>query len=167
MKSRLRFTANVSRFDVNMSLHFIGIPDELVMQMADKFPFRVFCSIKSHRFPAAIVKHGLDGFVIQMGNQTVKAAKIRAGEEVEVLLEKDETEHGYEMPEEFEELLLQDEDGKEAWDALTKGAQRSFLYYLCSAKTQETKIKRGILILKRAREIIAEKAKKAKLKSDR
>jgi hypothetical protein len=165
MKSKIQLNTEVLKFHSNLALHYIQIPDELVLSMANSFPFRVFCTINNHRFPAAIVKHGIDGFIIQMGNQTIKSAKVIVGDQIEILLERDDTEHGYEMPEEMIELLLQDEDGRKAWDSLTKGAQRSFLYYLSTGKSQETRIKRSILILKRAQEIIAEKTKKARAKA--
>ncbi len=143
-----------------MGLHYITVPDDLALLMSDKFPFRVFCRANESEVPAAIVKHGMDGFIIQMGKQTLKKLKLNPHSDFEVVLVEDLTSHGYEIPEEFEELLLQDDEGREAWEQLTKGAQRSYLYYLNTGKSSETRIKRSIIILQRAREIVARKSAK-------
>lgn len=164
MSNSVILHTEVQKFDSNLGLHYICIPDEIALQFSTKFPFRVFCTIKSHTFPAAIIKHGLDGFIIQMGKQTIKAAICQLGENLQIQLVEDKTEHGFVMPEEFIELLSQDDLGSEAWSQLTTGAQRSFLHYLVSAKSQETRIKRSITILNRAREIVAEKRRKSKQK---
>lgn len=165
MNQSIIFKAELLKFDVNLALHYIQVPEELISEFATKFPFRVFCTIKTHTFPAAIVKHGIDGLVIQMGKQTIKASGCRLGEELVVTLVQDDTEHGYAMPEEFIVLLDQDTEGREAWEELRPGAQRSLLYYLVGAKSQETRIKRSLIILKRAREIKAERVKKANQKN--
>lgn len=164
MNQVITFNTQLQKFELNLGLHYIVVPFELAVAFAVKFPFRVFCTIKAHTFPAAIVKHGIDGFIIQMGKQTLKSANCQLGEEFVVILEQDHTEHGYVMPEEFLVLLDQDDEGREAWESLTAGAQRSLLYYLVSAKSQETRIKRSILLLKRAQELKFEKIKKSKLK---
>ena len=110
------FKTELLKFDVNLTLHYIVVPYELAIDFADKYPFRVFCTIKSHTFPAAIIKHGIDGLIIQMGRQTIKAAKCLLGEDLQVKLDQDNTEHGYVMPEELIVLLDQDDEGLRARD---------------------------------------------------
>ena len=162
LKKTENFKTYIDRFDKGMTFHYISVPAEIALSMAEKFPFRVICTIRNKDFPAAIVKHGIEGFVIQMGKQTLKKFEGVHGEEVEVTLKRDESEHGYEIPEEFAELLAQDEAGRAEWEKLTPGAQRSYLYYLNTGKSVDTRIKRALVILQRAREINAEKARKAK-----
>ncbi len=142
------------------SLHFIIIPHEIAAVLSDKFPFRVLCTMNGFTFHAGIVKRGLDGFVIQMGMKTVKSCNIALGQEVEVKIQADETEYGYELPEEMQELLLQDDIGRDNWEALNPGHKRSLLHYVCSTKNPELRIKRSLIILQRAAEIRAERKKK-------
>jgi hypothetical protein len=156
----IKFKTFLKKFEHGMCLHYIAVPDTLALKMSNKFPFRVFCRVNQSAVPAAIVKHGVDGFIIQMGKQTLKKLKLNPHSDFEVVLVEDLTSHGYEIPEEFEELLLQDDEGREAWEQLTKGAQRSYLYYLNTGKSSETRIKRSIIILQRAREIVARKSAK-------
>ncbi|MEX1188464.1 MAG: YdeI/OmpD-associated family protein [Bacteroidia bacterium] len=155
MLNQVEFKSYLNKFNTGLGLHYIHVPELHALSMASKFPHRVFCTVNDAQFPAAIVKHGEDGFIIQMGKQTLKSIKVDLRNEFEVLLVTDTTEHGYEIPEEFKEYLKQDEEGRVAWEKLTSGNQRSFLHYLCSAKTSDTRIKRSNIILKRAKEIIA------------
>lgn len=157
MKAKVSYKTQLYQFNVGLKLHYIHVPEDVAFSMTNKFPFRVFCKMNDYEFPAAIVKHGEDGLIIQMGKQTIKKANVDLHDEIEVQLKRDDTEHGFDIPAEFEELLLQDEDGRLAWEKLTPGNQRSFLHYLNSSKTMDTTIKRSITVLKRAQEKAAKK----------
>lgn len=162
MKAIASYKTQLFQFNDGLKLHYIQVPEDVAFSMTDKFPFRIFCKMNDYEFPAAIVKHGIDGLIIQMGKQTIKKAKVDLHNEIEVQLKRDNTDHGFDIPVEFEELLLQDEDGRLAWEKLTPGAQRSYLHYLNSCKSSDTKIKRSIAVLQRAQEIVAKKAVKNK-----
>ncbi len=100
--------------------------------------------IKLHR----ALKRNKDGeTLITLGKSTLKDAKKEMGEIIEIWLEKDETEFGYEMPEELAEVMLQDPEGDKAFRNLKPGMQRSFLHYIVSAKTVDTRIKRSLQLI--------------------
>ncbi len=143
-----------------LSLVYIQIPHEIALGLSQSFPCRVICTMNGFSFHAGIVKRGLDGFIIQMGKKSAKNSKLEVGQQVEVKLEPDTTEYGYELPEEMQELLLQDDIGRYNWEALNPGHKRSLLHYVCSTKNPELRLKRSILILQRAAEIRAERLKK-------
>ncbi|WP_417612827.1 YdeI/OmpD-associated family protein [Owenweeksia hongkongensis] len=84
---------------------------------------------------------------ISLGKSTLKQAKINPDLEVSLYLEIDETEFGYEMPEELMELMRQDPEGDKAFRELKPGLQRSFLHYIVSAKTVDTRIKRSLKLI--------------------
>ena len=84
---------------------------------------------------------------ITLGKSTLKQAKINPEEELSLYLELDETEFGYEMPEEFAEVIRQDPEGDKAFRNLKPGMQRSFLHYIVSAKTVDTRIKRSLKLI--------------------
>jgi len=143
-----------------LSLVYIQIPHEIALGLSQSFPCRVICTMNGFSFHAGIVKRGLDGFIIQMGKKSVKSSKLEVGQQVEVKLAPDTTEYGYELPEEMQELLLQDDIGRDNWEALNPGHKRSLLHFVCSTKNPELRLKRSILILQRAAEIRAERLKK-------
>jgi uncharacterized protein YdeI (YjbR/CyaY-like superfamily) len=66
---------------------------------------------------------------------------------VSVLLKKDESEYGLPMPEELQELLLQDEEGDRLFHALTIGKQRTLLYIVGSVKDTGKRISRALAIV--------------------
>ena len=53
------------------------------------------------------------------------------------------------MPEEFQEVLNQDEEGRQLFEQLKPGLQRSFLYYINTAKMVDTRINRSLQLIER------------------
>ena len=84
---------------------------------------------------------------ITLGKSTLKQARINPEYEVSLYLELDETEFGYEMPEELLEVMRQDPEGEKAFLDLKPGMRRSFLHYIVSAKTVDTRIKRSLKLI--------------------
>ena len=48
-------------------------------------------------------------------------------------------------------VLSQDDAGKEAWDKLTTGYQRSLIHYITSVKNVDSRIKRALDLINRAK----------------
>jgi len=55
------------------------------------------------------------------------------------------------IPEELEAVLEQDEDARKAWDKLTRGYQRGLIHYVTSVKNVDSRIKRAIDLMERAK----------------
>jgi hypothetical protein len=92
-----------------------------------------------------------------------KAAKIKEGDAVDVkfwLVDADIVD----IPEELEVVLEQDEEGKRVWDTFTKGMQRSLIIYVTSVKNIDSRIKRSLELVAKAKSgslsIQKQKAKK-------
>jgi len=155
----LTFITVINKFDEKMGYHFFQVPHDVALALSDKFPFRSLCTINGHTFHAGIVKRGLDGFVIQIGKAVLKAAKVDYQQTIQVKLQADESEYGYAFPEEMQELLNQDDESRKYWDAMNPGAKRSYLHYVNSGKSIDTRIKRALLIIERAKELYFKKKK--------
>jgi hypothetical protein len=156
---QLTFSATLYRFDEKMGYHYFQVPHEVAITLSETFPFRSLCTINHHTFHAGIVKRGIDGFVIQIGKAVMKAAKIQYQETFNVHLQPDVSEYGYAFPEEMQELLNQDEESRKYWDSMNPGAKRSYLHYVNSGKSIDTRIKRSLLIIERAKELYYKKKK--------
>lgn len=85
--------------------------------------------------------------LITLGKSTLKQAKIDPQQAITLFLEIDNTEFGFEVPEEFAEVLRQDPEGEKAFLDLKPGMRRSFLHYIVSAKTVDTRIKRSLKLI--------------------
>jgi len=160
MKQPFTFKTHIFQGDGSLSLHFIEVPIEIAESLFDKFPARAIITIHDATFHGGVLRRKDGYYLIQMGKATLKKIKAIHNDLVEVKIEPDQTTYGYELPEEMEALLEQDEDGRKIWEALNPGMKRSLLHYVNSAKSVDVRIKRSIHILKRAEEIQAERKKK-------
>lgn len=156
------YSTRIQRGEGNLSLHFIDVPNEIAESLFNKFPARAIITIHENSFHGGVLRRKDGFYLVQMGKATMKKIKATYQDLVEVMINADLTEYGYEMPEEMEALLEQDDHGRENWETLNPGMKRSLLHYVNSAKSVDVRIKRSILILKRAEEIQAERKKKGK-----
>lgn len=109
---------------------------------------RVICTVNEKiRFHAALLSDGLGGYFILLNKQRSKKMGIRTGDPVVIELEKDDSRYGIEMPEEFEELLNQDEDGAKVFESLTPGKQRNLIHIVGKVKSTDIRIRKAINIL--------------------
>lgn len=94
------------------------------------------------------IQRNRDGFSFMvLGKTTLKDAKKLAGSEQEITLRIDTSEFGMPVPEEFEEVLNQDDEGRQCFMELKPGLKRSFLYYINGGKTVETRIQRSLRLI--------------------
>ena len=70
---------------------------------------------------------------------------------LDIELLKDESKYGIPMPEEFQELLYQDEEGNDLFHALTAGKQRSLLHIIGTVKSPDIRIRKGMIMLNHLR----------------
>jgi hypothetical protein len=162
MNQPVTFQTRILQGDGSLFLHFIEVPIEIAESLFTKFPARAIITIHENSFHGGLLRRKDGFYLVQMGKATLKKIKASYQDLVELNIEPDQTTYGYELPEEMEALLEQDEDGRKTWEALNPGMKRSLLHYVNSAKSIDVRIKRSILILKRAEEIQAERRKKGK-----
>lgn len=78
---------------------------------------------------------------------------INEGNTVEVLLEKDHTEFGHEVPEEFQVMMDQDEEGRSYFQSLTPGKKRALIYLVTKVKNSDSRIKKSLAIFHHLKEV--------------
>ena len=66
------------------------------------------------------------------------------------------------VPEELEAVLSQDDDARKAWQKLTTGYRRSLIHYVTSVKNVDSRIKRALDLLNRAKAGLLQGQKKAR-----
>ena len=143
------FTSVMEKFNSNLwGFHFVvnkEIGNQFVTEGNDR---RVVCTLNDkEEFQCALMPKGDGNFFINVNKKLRDAAKLGIGSEVKVVLRKDESEYGLPMPEELQELLLQDEDGDKLFHALTIGKQRTLLYIVSSTKDTEKRIGKALAIV--------------------
>jgi Bacteriocin-protection, YdeI or OmpD-Associated/Domain of unknown function (DUF1905) len=109
---------------------------------------RVVCKLNQViEYQCAMLSFGSDKIVISVNKANQKKLKLMVGSQVEVSLKPDDSEYGLPIPEEFEEVLEQDEVGAKYFHSLTPGKKRTLLYTINQPKSSEGKIQRGLCIL--------------------
>ncbi len=109
---------------------------------------RLICTINnSLSFQCGLVALGEGRAYINLSIKRMKQIGLKNGMEVFVQLEKDNSKYGFEMPDELNELLLQDNEAKRRFDLLTPGRQRYVIFYVSGVKSSQLKIDRAITLL--------------------
>ena len=143
----IKYTTKVSRQEHALWNIHIPVPNDIADQFLSTGSKRVICTIDGElTFQCAIMPLGDGGHFIMLSKEKRKKLDLMIGTEIQIKLEKDDSEYGMPLPEEFEELLLMDDEANECFQKLTKGKQRSLLYLIAKPKRSETRIKKAVVI---------------------
>lgn len=149
----VRFKTELTKSTSGSGWHFLIVEAKYSIKLAFKDKFRrVVCSINGGEgFQCALLPWE-DRFYIIVNKKKRDELGIIAGDIVEVSLVRDESEYGLPMPEEFREVLDQDEEGDRLFHALSKGKQRSVLYMLSRSKNVDLRIHQALRLVEHLKE---------------
>jgi hypothetical protein len=100
---------------------------------------------------ALAVQHLKDGSrYFSVGAPLRKAARIKAGDPVDCAFKLVDPAK-IDIPEELEAVLLQDDLAMVAWRKLSTGYQRSLIHYVTEVKRVDSRIRRSIDLMERAK----------------
>jgi len=128
--------------------HYLLIDPEVVGPLGFEGRMRrVMCSINGDEaFHCALLPWG-EQFYIIVNKKKRDSLGIVAGDDVQVVLEKDTSKYGLPMPPEIKEVLRQDPEGDRLFHALTPGKQRSMLYWLSRTKDIDRRIHETLIFV--------------------
>ena len=142
------FDTILDRFDSNLWHFHIVVPKNVAEKFTRKKATRVVCTLnKKASFQCAILSAGSGTYFINVNKKIRDALKIKEGSKVSASLTEDESAYGLPMPEELQEVLLQDETGNKIFHQLTPGKQRTLLYIVSVPKSVDSRIKRALVIM--------------------
>lgn len=136
-----------------MAFNEITVPYSVVEQFENpKGIIRVICSIKEREeFPCALNPRKDGEHIIIASKALIKKHRIIEGEEFAIRVRKDEAE-GLAAPEELIEAFALDDWGLQLFEKLLPGKQRGLIYYIRSAKSIDTRIKRSFEIIEKLKQ---------------
>ncbi len=148
MNSLILFTAKLDRFNSNLwHFHFI-VPSKIAKKFIEGNNRRVVCTLnETETFQAALMHLGDGDYFINVNKKLRDKLKINDGDDVQVSLQKDESEYGLPMPEELSELLKMDDEGNKVFHSLTIGKQRTMLHFIGTPKNMDIRIRRAICVV--------------------
>jgi hypothetical protein len=158
-KMRFRYQTTLASIDGVFMKTAIFLPADIIRQLP-KSRVRVNGTFNGASFALA-VQHLKDGSrFFSVSAPLRKAAQIEVGDKVDVffkLVDPDKLD----IPEELEAVLAQDEQAMAAWEKLTTGYQRSLIHYITSVKNVDSRIKRALDLLSRAKAGLLQGQRKA------
>jgi hypothetical protein len=118
---------------------------------------RVICTVNgSVRYHAALLGDGMGAYFVLLNKARARKLALRIGDPVVIELEKDNSKYGMDMPEEFEVLLEQDEEGAKYFDKLTPGKKRNLIHIVGSVKSSDIRLRKAVTILNYLKQCEAE-----------
>ncbi len=143
----MKFISSISKLN-HLNTHYIAVPVAIVKKLGGKFNVRLLCTL-NHKltFQCGIVALGEGKGYISINAKRLQELKLKKGDKVEVLLKKDESEFGADVPEELVEVLAQDTEGLKRFEKLVQGKQRFIIRYVSSVKNSQLKIERALFII--------------------
>lgn len=148
-KTIFRFATVLSPIDAAFIRTAVFLPKEIIRRLPEG---RLRAEGTFNGVPFALaVQHLKDGSrYFSVGAPLRKAARIKAGDRVDCAFKLVDPEKII-IPEELEAVLLQDDVAMAAWQKLTTGYQRSLIHYVTAVKSVDSRIKRSIDLMERAK----------------
>lgn len=137
----------------NLKLTYVEIPEEILLQTKtedDKSIYnqRFYIQVNdSEVWQAGVVALGEGKGYITVKKDILKKNQLTIGDEVTVKLERNFSEYGLEVSEEFLEVLRQDPEGERRFNLLPLGKRRYIIYYVNQVKSSTKKIERAWFLI--------------------
>lgn len=108
---------------------------------------RVVCTVNGKvRYHAALLHDGLGGYMVLLNQSRRKSLGLHVGDTMQVMLEKDTSEYGMPMSDELREVLDQDSEADALFHRLTRGKQRTLIYWTDNVKSPDIRIRRAMVM---------------------
>ncbi|WP_373398790.1 YdeI/OmpD-associated family protein [Algoriphagus halophilus] len=141
------FQGKLENFEFNHWSYHVPVPDDLATQLLDKSERRVLVKINQlGPYHMALMKAKAYWYILI--NQEIRSKlKLASGDSLSISIESDFSEFGHVLPEEFQVLMDQDEEGTKYFKSLTPGKQRSLVYLVTKVKNPESRMKKSLAIM--------------------
>ncbi len=145
----IKFETHLVTSDEPPVYHYLHVEKEWVKPLGLVGNFRrVICTVNGKiTFQCSLMGDGKGAYLISVNKEKRDAVGIGPGDKASVVLVKDESKYGLPMPPELKEVLKQDPEGERLFEAMTKGRQRSAIYYVGKAKDIDRRIHNALIIV--------------------
>lgn len=161
-KFAFTFSASLSRIEDLLVHTVVYIPAKVFAQLpAGRVRTKGVMNDAPFSLAVQYRKNGQSFFMVSAPLR--RAAKIKLGDRVKVSFNiVDSTK--VDLPEELLAVLEQDPEGAKVWKSFTPGKQRSLAHYVWSVKNVDSRIKRSLFLIEKAKQ--GEYSKKPASKKD-
>jgi hypothetical protein len=146
--AKITFRTKVKAFREFEGMHYLEVPKSQVKKLGGKFFVRLVCTVNGKvRFQCGLMGLGGGAGYITFTKARMKELGVAKESAVKVELAPDKSEYGLPMPEELEELLRQDGEGRRRFDLLSDGKKRNILHYVGSPKDTDKRLDRAVVTI--------------------
>ncbi|MCC6463694.1 MAG: DUF1905 domain-containing protein [Saprospiraceae bacterium] len=148
MEDILHFTARLEDSNNKLWGFHLPVPQLVAHAFVAKGIKRVVCQLNEQvDFQCGLIPKGEGVYCIVVNKKLRTQLGLQPGAQVAVALRKDDSEYGLPVPEEFEEVLRQDPEGRDWFEALSPGKKRNLLYLAGQIKDPEKRISRAFILI--------------------
>ena len=158
-----RFSTRLETFHRSFTHTAIIVPEAIIEQLPSKGRIRTKGTINKTPFALAI-QHRKDGArFFMVSAQLRREAKIQSGDPVKVEFWQVDPDL-VDVPDELQAVIEQDADAMKLWKSFTPAMQRGLSHYVNSVKNVDSRIKRALELMEKAkyRQLHFQKVKKQK-----
>ncbi|WP_255697914.1 YdeI/OmpD-associated family protein [Fulvivirga ligni] len=146
------FKSTIGKLD-HLNMKYLEIPKDVIDKVGGMKQRVVITVNKTVTFQSGFMALGEGKAYISINNQRLKKLHADVGTTVDIKLEKDTSEYGMPVPEELQELLKQDDEGRRRFDMLPKSKQRYVIYYVAQVKRSQSRIDRAIMLIENLKQL--------------
>lgn len=150
-KLAFRFTSTLVRLESGMGFHILPVPDDAAAAWKKAKVRRLVGTINGRAVKRALQSHADGGSFLIVGRALMKECGVGAKTPAVLQFRPDPAPDALDLPEEFLLVLDQDDAARARWETFKPGRQRSLAYYVSSAKTEPTRIKRSLELARKIR----------------
>lgn len=130
----------------------VRVPDEFCQSFADRNVARVTVDMgKSNPVHLALHPRKDEEAFFYLSKAQQKELQVLPGEELKVILCEDTSTYQAPEPEEWMELVAQDEEIRHRFESLTMGQKRSILFMVNRLKSTDARLRKALLIAENLR----------------
>ena len=126
-------------------LHFL-VPPDIAAKFVSGKDRRVICSLNGKVVIHCALMPNKETWFVMLNKDVVKKLGCNVGDELAIVMEKDESEYGMPMPEELKEVLAMDAMADKYFHKLTPGKQRSLIYIISKVKNSDSRIRKSLAV---------------------
>lgn len=142
----VQFSAKVFRpggTDKGADWSFLNLPNEASEQLPVRSMVSVEGTFNGQEFWTTLIPDGEGGHWLKVDEELAQASKVKAGDEVDVVVTPMAKEPEPEVPGEVLKALEgAGQTASETWASITPMARRDWVFWIASAKKEETRLKR-------------------------
>lgn len=149
----ITYTSTVGRLEFFANTHYIEVPAGVIKKLGG-IKTRLLCAVNGAKpFQCGMMALGEGSAYISFSLKRMKEAGVTYGDSMTVVLEKDESKYGLQIPAELDELLKMDAEGKRRFDLLPMSKQRYVIYYVNGVKSTQLRVDRAILLVENLKKL--------------